>query len=298
MNKKLIRDGFEYYLEIEAEGGEDYEYQMLLANHMASILPVNVLSVNEKRQLIYSASGFKSLESCIEKMVINGEQILLVMDSVLNGIDDIKRYLLSPDNLVLSADCLFVESDYSKAGLIYVPGYHKDIILQLQELMEVLLGRIDASDIKSVVLAWKLHTLIKDEHISLREIRKIMEGYKDNSPALPEAREETEEHPEYLEIKRTFLAKKKEKKFKKGMSISMPFLVSLICMAVLGITDIAIIMLIYIGGIRVWKRNLMLIVTILFFVCIGITVTLWKKEQVIDTIRKLQDKVREHMDFS
>ena len=136
MNKKFLRDDFEYYLEIEEEGGEEYEYQMLMANHIDTILPVNIMTVNEKRKLIYSASGYKTLESCMEKMVINGKQILQVMECVLNGIDEVRRFLLASNNLVLSIDCLFVEADFSRVGLIYVPGYNRDIILQLRELME------------------------------------------------------------------------------------------------------------------------------------------------------------------
>ena len=207
MNKKFLRNDFEYYLEIEAEGGEEYEYQMLMVNHIDTILPVNILSVNDKKQLIYAASGYKTLESCLEKMVINGEQILRVMECILNGIDEVRRYLLAPNNLVLSMDCLFVESDYSRAGLIYVPGYNKDVILQLRELMENLLGRIDSSDMQSVMLAWKLHTMMKDEHISLREIRKIMAGYQGKEAETP-VQEELQEQIEYKEVKRTITGKR------------------------------------------------------------------------------------------
>ena len=193
MNKKFLRDDFEYYLEIEDEEGEDYEYQMLLVNQIGTILPVNIITVNEKRQLIYSASGYKTLESCLEKMVINSEQILRVVECILDGVDEVRRYLLAPNNLVLAPDCLFVEPDYSRTGLIYVPGYGRDIILQLKELMEVLLGRIDSSDMPSVMLAWKLHTLLKEEHISLREIRKTMSGYKEREKENTVLSVETEE---------------------------------------------------------------------------------------------------------
>ena len=198
MNKKLLRDGFDYYLEIEAEGGEDYEYQMLLANHIDTILPVNVITVGEKRQLVYAASGYKTLDSCLEKMVINGEQSLQVMECVLKGVDEVRQYLLAPNNLVLSTEDIFVEPDYSKAGLIYLPGYERDIIVQLRELMESLLGRIDSSDMQSVMLAWKLHTLIKDEHISLRELHKIMSGYRERGRIATLTFEEPEQEPESL----------------------------------------------------------------------------------------------------
>lgn len=290
MNKKLLRDDFEYYLEIEADGGEEYEYQMLLVNHIDTILPVNIMTVNEKKQLIFSASGYKTLENCLEKMVINGEQILHVMECILDGIDEVRRYLLTPNNLVLSVDCLFVEPDFSRAGLIYVPGYSRDIIFQLRELMESLLGRIDSSDMSSVMLAWKLHTLMKDEHISLREIRKILSGYKDNEPMAASVKEETVEQPEYKEVKRTITGKKKEVKTCWRGQISIPLGVSLIITGVLFLVTATSLILIYTGGILPWKRNLLLATAVLFAVSAAISAVLWKKDKIIHILRGLQEK--------
>ncbi len=295
MNKKFLRDDFEYYLEIETEKGEEYEYQMLLVNQIDKILPVNIITVNEKRQLIYSASGYKTLESCLEKMVINGEQILRVVECILDGIDEVRRYLLAPNNLVLTPDCLFVEPDYSRAGLIYVPGYGRDIILQLKELMEVLLGRIDSSDMPSVMLAWKLHTLLKEEHISLREIRKTMSGYKErekgnNALSVQAETDEIQEQPEYREMRRTFAGKRKELNTNWFLQRTLTFKVSLFITAALFLVFISTIVLIYIGGIMPWKRNIMLITGILFAIGTGVTITVWKKDEIIRILRGLKEK--------
>lgn len=293
MNKKFLRDDFEYYLEIEAENGEDYEYQMLLVNQIDTILPVNIITVNEKRQLIYSASGYKTLESCLEKMVINGEQILRVVECILDGIDEVRRYLLAPNNLVLTPDCLFVEPDYSRAGLIYVPGYSRDIILQLRDLMEIFLGRIDSSDMQSIMLAWKLHTLMKEEHISLKEIRKTMSGYKAGEGSLFSVQKEEEDmqrRSEHREIKGTFLRKKREFILQWFTKRTIIFKASLLITTVLLLIFISSIAVIYIGGILPWKRNLMLITGILFAISAAVTAAFWKKDEIIRTLRELKEK--------
>ena len=282
MNKKFLRDDFEYYLEIEEEGGEEYEYQMLVANHIGTLLPVNIMTVNEKRQLIYSASGYKTLESCLEKMVINGKQILQVMECVLGGIDEVRRYLLM--------DCLFVEADFSRVGLIYVPGYSRDIILQLRELIDNLLGRIDPSDIQSVMLAWKLHALTKDEHISLKEIRKIMSGYKENETVVTSEEDLSKEHPEYKEVKQAVTRTDKGVKSDWKERISIPQMISLATAVLFAILVIVMLVLIYVGGILPWKRNVLLIVGVLLVINIGVCVTIWKKDQIIYMLRTLQEK--------
>ena len=290
MNKKLVRDGFEYYLEIEAEGGEEYEYQMLLVNHIDTILPVNVIRSDEKRQLIYSASGYKTLDSCLEKMLINGEQILGIMECVLKGVDEVRGYLLAPNNLVLSPECIFVEPDYSRAGLIYLPGYGCDIIVQLRELMESLLGRIDSSDMQSVMLAWKLHTLIRDEHISLRELKKIMAGYKEKGTIAPLELKETDDQPEYREVRRTTGGNKKIAIPFSREQISLPFVIGSIVTGILLVCCLFTLGMIYIGGIYPWKRNLLLILAVLLAVSFGITIAFWKKSQIIHILRTLKEK--------
>jgi hypothetical protein len=290
LNKKLVRDGFEYYLEIEAEGGEEYEYQMLLVNHIDTILPVNVIRSDEKRQLIYSASGYKTLDSCLEKMLINGEQILGIMECVLKGVDEVRGYLLAPNNLVLSPECIFVEPDYSRAGLIYLPGYGCDIIVQLRELMESLLGRIDSSDMQSVMLAWKLHTLIRDEHISLRELKKIMAGYKEKGTIAPLELKETDDQPEYREVRRTTGGNKKIVIPFSREQISLPFVIGSIVTGILLVCCLFTLGMIYIGGIYPWKRNLLLILAVLLAVSFGITIAFWKKSQIIHILRTLKEK--------
>ena len=320
MNKKLIRDGFEYYVEIEAPGGEDYEYQMLLVNRIDCILPVNVMTVNEKRQLIYSASGYKSLENSFEKMLISAEQILCIMESILDGADSMKKYLLSPNSLVLETECIFIDYDYKQAGLVYVPGYDRDIISQLRELMEYIIGKINHSDIKSVMLTWKLYVLLKDEHISLREIRRTLKNFREQK-GLWEGQEyslelEKRETPVKREsllkqkskeapVKRESLLKQKSKEFpveqehsfkpgqrkqKFWQQTTILLLISVVLFLALAVTDAVFLYSIYANGITEWKRNLFLLDTFLLIVSMGILAVLWKKEKIMRTLKELQEK--------
>lgn len=301
MNKKTVRDGFEYYVEIEAEGGEEYEYQMLLVNQISSILPVNVMNGSEKRQLIYQASGYKSLENGFEKMLISADQILCIMEAVLDGADCVKKYLLSPNNLVLDPESIFMDYDYKKVGLVYVPGYERDMILQLRELMEYMVGKINHSEIKSVMLTWKLYVLLREEHVSLREIRKVLSGWK-NQKDWEEKKTELAEAPQREELpislpkeeKRKGKERKEEpsRKFslKKWSSSKLLLLLCLVLFVLLGAAEAVFLFSIYAYGILEWKRNLLLLNTFLLFLVFGISVGLWKKDKVMSTLRKLREQ--------
>ncbi len=281
MNKRIVRDGFEYYMEIEVDGGEEYEYGMLLKNEIAHILPFHVMTVNGKRQLIYSASGYRTLENSFDRTVIRKEQLLCIMEAVLNSIDSLNRYLLDPNSLMLTADSIFVDYEYKRVGLVYVPGWRKDIILQLRELMELLLGKIHQADTSSVVLSWKLYLLLKDDHISLKEIRHTLRicEKKENWE------EEYDSHIGEKEGDREIIKpEKKEETFRSGKDkkiekkIPVVLFICVFFTFVLVIGEVILLYSIYAGGILEWKRNCLIINTLLLAVGIGTSIGAGKKE--------------------
>ena len=68
MNKKLIRRGMEYYVEMEALAGEDYEYQMLMANSVDGLLSVRTEQINQKKMVLYNVTGYHSWEDDLDKI--------------------------------------------------------------------------------------------------------------------------------------------------------------------------------------------------------------------------------------
>lgn len=325
MNKKTIRDGFEYYVEIDETGGEEYEYQMLLVNQISCILPLHVRTVKEKRHLIYQASGYKSLGNGFEKTMVSGEQILCIMEGIMDGADSVKKYLLSPNNLVLDEESIFMDYDYKKVALIYVPGYDQDMIAQLRGLMEYLVGKIKHTEIKSVMLTWKLYVLLREEHVSLQEIRKILESFRGTCEELEwkeasvieshqrgrsslslgreretdreEKEQKREKKEKFIKMKNTKKAgqkktgqKNRDKIWKIRTPATLLLLISVILLAALCLTEAAFLHSIYAFGITEWKRNLLLLNSFLLLLTLGMSLYLWKKERLLRTLRMLREK--------
>ena len=176
MNRKYIRNEDQCYIEMEAAGGNEYEYRMLEENRMTSLLPMEIQEDGQKRILRYRVDHQKPFWITSEKMWISYRQLYSIVDGLLKTIEQIKKYMLFPDNLVLDMNCIFWEISRCELHLIYLPGYKKDIIRQMADFIEKLLGKLDHRDTKGIYFAYGLHKILVEDHPGTEEIRRFMDG--------------------------------------------------------------------------------------------------------------------------
>lgn len=187
MNKQYIRNGLEYYMEVEPIGGEHYEYEMLKENKIANLLPLQIRQVNQQQYLYYSAAGVKPFWITIQKMWITGEQLYLLVDNLLDTLKELNRYFLSADNLVLERESLFLDLTQFQFHFLYVPGYQQDIFMQMKALIEYMVGKIDYKEKEGAIFAYGLCRLLKEETVDMEEIRIYLE--QSNPLVSPEQKE-------------------------------------------------------------------------------------------------------------
>ena len=231
------------------------------------------------------------MENSFDRTVIRKEQLLCIMEAVLDSIDSLKRYLLDPNSLMLNVDSIFVDYEYKRVGLVYVPGWRKDIILQLRELMEFLLGKIHQSDTNSVVLSWKLYLLLKEEHISLKEIRRTLriceKTENGEEEEFPDRLEEERKEKAVLRQVRTEEEKENRRDWKIQKKLPGMVLICILGTILLALSEAGILYFIYKEGILEWKRNLLVINTIFLAAGICMSVFLGRKEFTKKRIREL-----------
>ena len=111
MNKSILYQGVDSYMVLEEESGEDYEYRMLFSNDIPCLLPVRQDVANQKGNLIYQTTGFRSLQEIYEKQWIAHEEVKTLIEEILTGIEIMKRYLLFPESLLLDPDAVFCKTE-------------------------------------------------------------------------------------------------------------------------------------------------------------------------------------------
>lgn len=176
LKKKIVRRGLEYYVEMEALVGEEYEYQMCMRQSIASFLPMGREQMDQKDMLMYNITECIPFVDVWENVWIKEQQLIRIVENVIMAVKQAERYLLYPDNLVLNKDDIYVEKGEGKVALrfLYVPGYQQDILEQIRHFLEDMLEQIDKNDVKAVLLAWKIHSILKESRINWKELESCV----------------------------------------------------------------------------------------------------------------------------
>lgn len=277
MNKRYVRRDLDYCVEIDCMGGEAYEYEMISVNTIPGFLPVQVERINGRELLLYTYTGDKLFEDKFSQMWINGSMLYDIVDSVLSAMEYAGEYLLNPDNLVLLKDSLFWEEREKRVKFFYVPGYEKDITEQFRGLMDYLSEKIDKNDAKGIMLAWKLHMILKEPRVSIKAVKECLKEYKG---------EEVINEPFCMETKKGQKKEKKIRKERKSVWLYLLLLFGGLGFLFVGI-EIYILFHIYFYGIAEWKRNLLIWNGGLLAVIIGMAIFFFKKERARRQVEKL-----------
>lgn len=324
MNKQYVRNGLEYYMEVEPIGGEIYEYEMLKENKIANLLPLQIKQVNQEQYLHYSAAGVKPFWITVQKMWITGEQLYFLVDNLLVTLKELNRYFLSADNLVLEQECLFLDLSQFRFQFLYVPGYQQDIFMQMKKLIEYMVGKIDYKEKEGAIFAYGLHRLLKEETVDMEEIRLYMEqssplvcskqkeqdikrknqqqNYvkseqevrREYSPLTPDlAGQENSYQNNYQE--KDYYEKNQKKKVKQASFWKVLFFGVL--WSILFTGTAVIFYLIYWYGILEWKRNCLIVLIFLLAVDTTCLLNQWKKKKQEEEAASIFQTINSEADF-
>ncbi len=153
---------------------EDFREKMLLYNSIPGYLPMNVRYENGEKLYCYNISGKKSITEMLGEKPVD-KQFLHLLISELEGIFIRgKRYMFEEDNYCIHPDAVFV-SDDDRIGVCYVPGYERNVHMQLEEIAEYLMDRVDPENKESVYSVYRICTALKEPNCTFAALLSIIE---------------------------------------------------------------------------------------------------------------------------
>lgn len=282
MKKRYLRRGLEYCMEVDALGGEPYEYQMIQANKLNPLVPFQVEWVNQKEQLVYVFTGYRKWEDVLKEIWIDGRQLKEFVESVLEVVTMVKGYLLNPDNLVLETDCLFWDTGEHRLKFLYVPGYEINIRDQIRNFVECLMERVNRQDVEGVMLAWRIHLMLKEPEV---DFKALEECFDKGEPKREEWKADE------VNVEKSKIPKKR--------SLKGLWFYALIVMGLTGVLLAAsegyVLFHIYYYGIMEWKRNLLVVNSLLLLAVFLLTGFFFRKEMLHRQMESLFSEKRENV---
>ena len=175
-------------LDIEAQYEEDYQVIMIQKNDIFGLLKMNCLSVDGKSRFVYDVSGMKSMKKRYESQKLKGQDILIFVETLLQTISEMRKFMLNPDCLLLHPAYIFYSGE--KWHFLYQPLKRSSMDQAFHELTEYFVRTLDYEEKEGIQLAYELHKETMQDNYNLEQIIKI---YKEKV-AEPEKVEEITEN--------------------------------------------------------------------------------------------------------
>lgn len=282
MEMCYLNRGTDKYIQIDIgdnnylqEFGYMYQIRMLESNNVKGFIRPAVIEMDNKIYLKYTITALYVMEKYLREIKVTGIRLFGWIKQIIECIEDMEKYLLQPDNIVLSPEYMFLEHQSEALSFIYATGYNKNIILQIKSFLEYCMQCFDVSDRHGIQFLYKLHAVMSEDGCSIYEIKNILSSYEMNDMHVMEEDEKGKDIS--ADEDRKYIIDKDDK--------GIVRCISPIRLIILGINLCVSIYLLYMY-IREREQKLFLYVTILTFVVfvIHLIVCLYEPEENIDEI--------------
>ena len=148
------------YMILEGQAMEEtYEESMLAENHIKALLSFYTIHANGKTQYWYDITGLHSLRDFVSQEGVEIKTIYQIIVYLGIALDEINRYLLSQERLLLGPDTVFLSRNQKESDLVlcYCPVASEDFTMSLLSIMELFLTEVDHNKIELTKLCYALY---------------------------------------------------------------------------------------------------------------------------------------------
>ncbi len=174
---EIKREWMETYLDViwDAYPQFYFEGEMISKNEPLGVVPFIEYEEGVEHHIKYRVTGKKPLSSVFRALPMKEWHIRKILGGIIKILEGAEEYLLSGDSFFLNGDVVFVDLNTYEPQLVYLPGYKKELGMQLGQLMEFMLNRLDYDDKPAVNLLYDCFAGNQTENAGLAEIKKRLE---------------------------------------------------------------------------------------------------------------------------
>ena len=198
---------------------EDFEVFMVQGNDIPGLLKTTIKYIDGKSHYQYDISGKTSLQIRYDKLKLSGHDIRNLMNSLIQALKEISKYMLDAKGILLSPEYIFCEGE--QYFFCYYPPCALNLKEEFHRLTEFFVREVDYRDQEGIHLAYTLHKSSMDENYSIEKIMDKMleeesQAQVNYEACVTEQSEENstiEEKKEMWEPVRKFLERRRREKW-------------------------------------------------------------------------------------
>ena len=160
------------YMIIEGGWGpeEPYELTMVAYNRIPGLLGMETEISDGQIRFWYDITGKQNLADYLGRREADGQLLTLLFQGLDTVCQQLQEYMLDESQLILDPEYLYLDLSGRTVGVAYLPGYHKDIRDSFQELMELLLRRLEHSDKQGAAMAYEMYQFSLQREMSFSDM--------------------------------------------------------------------------------------------------------------------------------
>lgn len=174
------RDVNKSYMKIPAMPEKSYDEKLLLKKTITGLIPMEKCYVNSIGEYWYDISGKQALDAYCR---VNGVGKTFFENLILRFCEQVETLewnLIDTNCLVLDTELIFVNHSGEEIYFVAYPYNKGDLFLELQQLMEYLLTKLNHAEREAVSAAYQIYELTLTESFSIVDLKNhILEARMD-----------------------------------------------------------------------------------------------------------------------
>ena len=176
------------YLYIQSGTNADgFESRMASSLISESIIAPTLVFAYGEMCMEYCITGLKGLEEYLSGAKLNSRDITGLLAQTEQSVNTVRNYLLSESDLLINTDYVYVDDHSGLLKLCIVPGYNGDFEQELKCFINKLLMHIDAEDIRTLKLGFKLFKAVSSKDFKLHDVISVLRDVSSKRSSVNEA---------------------------------------------------------------------------------------------------------------
>lgn len=164
-----------------------FEKRLLCECNIKAMLPVSFEKEGNYYNILYKITGLISLETARKTGRLKADSIRVLFETLLKVYDYIPDYMLKPENVVLTLENVFFDTDFKSVYFMYAPGdvYTEEINKEVIMLAEDIINSVESIDTDTIMYIYTLICELKEENGTLKSAVKRADALSFKTEDIP-----------------------------------------------------------------------------------------------------------------
>ena len=177
MNKSLVlyeRNIHTSYMKVPALSEESLDVRIMLHRTIKGMIPVEQCFRNGQGQYWYNISGKQALDSFAKVQMLEYSFFEMLILKICEQLEILEWNLLDGNGLLVDPEFIFMNNKGEDITFVFYPESDRNILKELQKLLEYLLTKLNHTNQEDVQGAYALYEMTLNETYQVQDLRELI----------------------------------------------------------------------------------------------------------------------------